>query len=117
MTTHEDRLRRLAEAEGPILDELGRMGLGVEHIQNLYHDRYDYRGAIRVLTGIFVAEFTSRIVAAHDRRQYLRGHWSFAQSSKRATPRYGATTALDRCSARRMYGSPVHTTFRSSSND
>ena len=27
------------------------------------------------LTGLFVAEFLSRIFAAHDRRQYLRGHW------------------------------------------
>jgi voltage-gated potassium channel len=27
------------------------------------------------LTGLFVAEFASRILAAHDRRQYLRGHW------------------------------------------
>jgi voltage-gated potassium channel len=27
------------------------------------------------LTGVFVAEFTSRLVAAHDRPQYLRGHW------------------------------------------
>ena len=27
------------------------------------------------LTGVFVAEFASRILAARDRRQYLRGHW------------------------------------------
>jgi voltage-gated potassium channel len=27
------------------------------------------------LTGVFVVEFTSRLLAAHDRRQYLRGHW------------------------------------------
>ena len=28
-----------------------------------------------VLTALFVAEFASRILAARDRRQYLRGHW------------------------------------------
>jgi voltage-gated potassium channel len=28
-----------------------------------------------VLTGLFIAEFTSRLIAAHDRAQYLRGHW------------------------------------------
>jgi voltage-gated potassium channel len=27
------------------------------------------------LTGLFVAEFVSRILAAHDRGRYLRGHW------------------------------------------
>lgn len=27
------------------------------------------------ITGVFVAEFAIRIVAAHDRRQYLAGHW------------------------------------------
>jgi hypothetical protein len=27
------------------------------------------------LTGLFVAEFASRILAAHDRGQYLGGHW------------------------------------------
>jgi voltage-gated potassium channel len=28
-----------------------------------------------VLTGIFAAEFVSRLAASHDRRAYLRGHW------------------------------------------
>ena len=28
-----------------------------------------------LVTGVFIAEFVSRIVAAHDRTQYLRGHW------------------------------------------
>jgi hypothetical protein len=28
-----------------------------------------------LLTGIFIAEFVSRLTAAHDRRHYLRGHW------------------------------------------
>lgn len=28
-----------------------------------------------LLTGVFVVEFLSRLFAAHDRRQYLRGHW------------------------------------------
>jgi len=28
-----------------------------------------------VLTVVFLAEFTSRFIAAHDRRRYLRGHW------------------------------------------
>lgn len=28
-----------------------------------------------VITGIFIAEFVVRIAAAHDRRQYLAGHW------------------------------------------
>jgi voltage-gated potassium channel len=27
------------------------------------------------LTGLFVIEFTSRFLAAHDRTQYVRGHW------------------------------------------
>jgi len=27
------------------------------------------------ITAVFVAEFASRFLAAHDRRQYLRGHW------------------------------------------
>jgi len=27
------------------------------------------------LTSLFVLEFVTRLVAAHDRRQYLRGHW------------------------------------------
>jgi voltage-gated potassium channel len=27
------------------------------------------------LTAIFVAEFTTRLAASHDRRRYLRGHW------------------------------------------
>ena len=27
------------------------------------------------ITGVFVAEFATRFVAAHDRVQYLRGHW------------------------------------------
>jgi voltage-gated potassium channel len=27
------------------------------------------------LTGLFIAEFASRFLAAHDRGQYLRGHW------------------------------------------
>ncbi|MBF6604473.1 MAG: hypothetical protein IVW53_02695 [Chloroflexi bacterium] len=28
-----------------------------------------------LVTGVFIAEFVSRIVCAHDRLQYLRGHW------------------------------------------
>jgi hypothetical protein len=28
-----------------------------------------------LLTGVFIAEFVSRLTAAHDRLQYLRGHW------------------------------------------
>jgi len=28
-----------------------------------------------LLTGVFVVEFVSRLYAAHDRRQYLGGHW------------------------------------------
>ena len=28
-----------------------------------------------LLTGVFIAEFVSRFIAAHDRLQYLRGHW------------------------------------------
>lgn len=28
-----------------------------------------------LLTGVFIAEFVSRLSAAHDRVQYLRGHW------------------------------------------
>jgi voltage-gated potassium channel len=28
-----------------------------------------------ILTGVFVAEFAGRLLAAHDRIQYVRGHW------------------------------------------
>jgi hypothetical protein len=28
-----------------------------------------------LLTGVFIAEFVSRLTAAHDRPQYVRGHW------------------------------------------
>jgi voltage-gated potassium channel len=28
-----------------------------------------------LLTGVFIAEFVSRLTAAHDRRQYMRRHW------------------------------------------
>lgn len=28
-----------------------------------------------LLTGVFAAEFSSRLAASHDRRAYLRGHW------------------------------------------
>jgi voltage-gated potassium channel len=28
-----------------------------------------------LLTGVFIVEFATRLAAAHDRRQYLRGHW------------------------------------------
>lgn len=28
-----------------------------------------------LLTGVFIAEFVSRLAAAHDRRRYIQGHW------------------------------------------
>jgi len=37
--------------------------------------RADLEAIELALTGIFVIEFTSRLVAAHDRTQYVRGHW------------------------------------------
>src|SRR4029077_6682497 len=36
--------------------------------------RPDLDAAELVLTGVFVVEFGSRLYAAHDRTQYLRGH-------------------------------------------
>lgn len=50
-------------ALGFLIDQLGE-GL-----------RPDLEMAELVLTGVFVAEFGSRIFAAHDRIQYLRGHF------------------------------------------
>jgi voltage-gated potassium channel len=50
-------------AVGFLIDELGG---GV---------RTDLELVETVLTGVFVSEFVSRLVAAHDRRQYVRGHW------------------------------------------
>jgi voltage-gated potassium channel len=50
-------------AVGFLIDELGS---GV---------RTDLELVETALTGVFVAEFVSRFLAAHDRRQYLRGHW------------------------------------------
>lgn len=50
-------------AIGFLIDEIGA---GV---------RPDLEIAETFLTSIFVAEFASRFVAAHDRRAYLRGHW------------------------------------------
>lgn len=37
--------------------------------------RSDLELAEVALTGLFVVEFGSRLIAAHDRGQYLRGHW------------------------------------------
>lgn len=37
--------------------------------------RPELEAAELALTGLFVAEFASRILAAHDRVQYVRGHW------------------------------------------
>ncbi len=50
-------------AVGFLIDELGS---GV---------RTDLEMVETVLTAVFVAEFVSRLVAAHDRSQYARGHW------------------------------------------
>jgi voltage-gated potassium channel len=50
-------------AIGFLIDELGE---GV---------RPDLEAAELVLTGAFVAEFVARLAAAHDRGQYVRGHW------------------------------------------
>jgi voltage-gated potassium channel len=50
-------------AVGFLIDELGS---GV---------RSDLEVVEAALTGVFVAEFGSRLLAAHDRRQYVRGHW------------------------------------------
>jgi voltage-gated potassium channel len=37
--------------------------------------RTDLEAVELALTGLFVVEFASRFLAAHDRPQYLRGHW------------------------------------------
>jgi voltage-gated potassium channel len=50
-------------AVGFLIDELGS---GV---------RTDLELVETVLTGVFVSEFVSRLFAAHDRRQYVHGHW------------------------------------------
>jgi hypothetical protein len=50
-------------ALGFLIDQLGE-GL-----------RPDLEMAELMLTGVFVAEFASRLFAAHDRVQYLRGHF------------------------------------------
>jgi hypothetical protein len=50
-------------AVGFLIDELGG---GV---------RTDLEMVETVLTAVFVAEFVSRLVTAHDRRQYVQGHW------------------------------------------
>jgi voltage-gated potassium channel len=43
--------------------------------QALPGSRPELETAELALTGLFVVEFASRILAAHDRGQYLRGHW------------------------------------------
>jgi len=48
---------------GALLDEVGP------------GTRPELEAAELVLTGAFIAEFTARILAAHDRVRYLRGHW------------------------------------------
>ncbi len=50
-------------ALGFVIDQLGQ---GV---------RPELDAAELLITGVFVGEFASRIIAAHDRRQYLRVHW------------------------------------------
>lgn len=50
-------------ALGFLIDEIGS---GV---------RADLELAELALTGIFILEFSSRLLAAHDRAQYVRGHW------------------------------------------
>lgn len=37
--------------------------------------RQELEGLEIGLTGVFAAEFATRLIAAHDRTQYLRGHW------------------------------------------
>src|SRR5450759_2820601 len=37
--------------------------------------RPELEAAELLLTGVFVAEFVTRLTAAHDRRQYVRGYW------------------------------------------
>src|SRR5439155_3751722 len=37
--------------------------------------RADLERVELAITGVFVLEFGSRLIAAHDRSQYLRGHW------------------------------------------
>src|SRR5258707_1968543 len=51
------------------------VALGFLLDQALPGSRPELEAAELALTGLFVAEFASRILAAHDRGQYLRGHW------------------------------------------
>ena len=62
-------------ALGFLIDEIGS---GV---------RSDLEALELALTGVFVVEFGSRLLAAHDRGRYFRGHWIDARPSLRQCER------------------------------
>ncbi len=51
------------------------LGFIVDDIQQAAADRPEINAAELVLTGLFVLEFGSRILAARSRLDYLKGHW------------------------------------------
>ena len=56
--------------------ELAFAALALVYVVVGFADETPIIGAAEiVLTALFLAEFTSRIAATHDRRGYLRGHW------------------------------------------
>jgi voltage-gated potassium channel len=51
------------------------LGLIVDDIQQAAADRPEINAAELILTGLFLLEFGSRILAARSRLDYLKGHW------------------------------------------
>jgi voltage-gated potassium channel len=51
------------------------LGFVVDDIQQAAGDRPEINAAELILTGLFVLEFGSRILAARSRLDYLKGHW------------------------------------------
>jgi voltage-gated potassium channel len=51
------------------------LGFIVDDIQQAAADRPEINAAELILTGLFVLEFGSRILAARSRLDYLKGHW------------------------------------------
>jgi voltage-gated potassium channel len=80
-TTVRDRFNAFVERHD-IAWELAMAGLAILYVGvGLAIDQVgaDVRPAMEiaelVLTGLFIAEFVTRLTAAHDRRRYLAGHW------------------------------------------
>ena len=45
-------MRRFIEVEAPVVEDLIGLELRVDHIQDLYQKRYDYRAAVPALLGV-----------------------------------------------------------------